>query len=81
MTSDLKEAIRKRALQWDAFHEWKSNRTDAIALQERIAWYNEAFRFVKGLPSTQQARDIDEKVVHVKNLRARLKYLKCRRDV
>lgn len=81
MRSALREAIRRRAGQWQAFHEWKDNRTDSMTFEERIGWYNEAFLFVKSLPAAPQARDLDEKIGRVRSLHAHLKYLNLRHDV
>jgi hypothetical protein len=76
MASNLREALRERARQWDAFHEWERRQASPLTLEERIAWYVAASHFVQKLPSAPTVRDLHEKAAHLRDLRASLKHLK-----
>jgi hypothetical protein len=81
MPTELTEALRKRAQQWEVFHEWERNRADTpIPLEERIAWYASAFACVQGLPSPASNKDRYEKARQIGDIHSRLRHLR-RRDV
>jgi len=77
VASSLTEALIKRSSQWQAFHDWESNRADAVlTIGERVAWYVAAFNFVRNLPQKVATEDKSEKIEQVRTLQARLRYLK-----
>jgi len=77
MVSSLTEALLKRRSQWQAFHQWEGNRTDAVLpIGERVAWYVAAFNFVRDLPQKVTPEDKSEKIAQVRTLQTRLRHLK-----
>ena len=78
MPGERDETFQRRQKQWDVFREWKSSRIVApLSLDERVAWYNAAFLWVKehsaALPSWMS---LQTKATTIMELRQRLAHLK-----
>jgi hypothetical protein len=63
----------RRQDQWEAFHRWEASRAPfPLSLEQRIAWYVEAFSFSRAHASAQAAARIQTKVEEIREVRDRL---------
>jgi hypothetical protein len=70
-------AYTDRQAQWDAFHRWESSREKpALSLEDRIAWYRAASRFIRSYSPSLTFEEIESKVRGIQASRERLSHLK-----
>jgi hypothetical protein len=76
-----KLAFADRQAQWDAFHAWESTGKAApLPLEDRLAWYFEAFTLSRMFSSSADREHLQTKVREIQEARCCLAHLKSVRD-
>ena len=76
MADNWKEALASREAQWNAFHRWESQRrVAAIPIEERVAWYVQAFRIYRGLPARADSVSTSARLAVIQTIREGLAHL------
>ena len=76
MRNHTRRMLQKRQAQWEAFNHWESDSsTKAISIEERIAWYIDAYSFSRSTVSGPSPDDVQRRVVLIQEIRKRLERL------
>jgi len=77
MRDSLRDSLADRQNQWRAFEQWRSEREAVpMSLQERVIWYNSAFKISRTLSRPISPEEIQTRIRQIQVVRAGLSHLK-----